>query len=190
MNESDFIKASNVFSQIELMKPLIRACDWVGLEQQSELRCQEHAGETDSLSISRVPVQAYQTALASSLSFAVAKANAASAKAIYFEFDMEDGWTSWFFICPTYQERWDRLLGTDYLEEIDGPRMPQFAEIYGELQIFAPVPREATMTSYLIARTFACFGRASQPFAASGISFGIAFHDQDEIIRLHDGRAA
>jgi hypothetical protein len=189
MNDSDFIKASNVFSQIETMKPVIRACDWNGLERQAELRCREHAGEADSQGISRISLRAYQEAVASSLSSAVGKANAAGAKAIYFEFDMEDGWRSWFFICPIYPKRWDRLLGSDYLEDMDGPRMPQFANAYCELQIFAPVPREATMTSYLIARTFACFGRASQPFAGSGIAFGMAFHDQDEIIKLYETNA-
>jgi hypothetical protein len=67
--------------------------------------------------------------------------------------------------------------------------MPKLAGIYDELQIFAPVPREACMTSYLIARTFASFGRASRSFADSGVAFGMAFHDQDEIIRVHDKAA-
>ena len=189
MNDNDFIKASNVFSQVEMMKPLIRACDWDALERQAEARCREHAGESDTRSIASILLQPYEQALGSSLSLAVSKARASDAKAIYFEFDMEDGWRSWLFICPHYPQRWDRLLGSDYLEELDGPRMPNLASIYGELQIFAPVPRETCMTSYLVARTFACFGRASQPFAGLGVAMGMAFHDQDEIIRVHDDAA-
>ncbi len=187
MNESDFIKASNVFSHIELMKALIQARDWDGLELQSELRCREHAGETDSRRVLRISLRAYQESLVSALSEAVSKANVSGARAIYFEFDMDYDWRSWFFICPEYPKRWERLLGSDYLEEIDGPEMPQFAKIYGELQAFAPIPRDASMTSYLIARTFACFGRASQQFAESGVAIGMAFHDQDEIIRVYEG---
>jgi hypothetical protein len=190
MNESDFVKASNVFSQIEMMKPLIRVSDWTGLEQQCEQRCRDHAGQADTQRIAGVSMQAYEEALSRALSQAIGNCKASGAKAIYFEFDMEYDWRSWLFICPAYPTRWDRLLGTDYLEEVDGPKMAALAKIYGELQLFAPVPREASMTSYLIGRTFASFGRSSQRFANSGVAFGMAFHDEDEIIRVHEGTNA
>jgi hypothetical protein len=185
MKESDFIKASNVFAHVETMKPLIRACDWDGLEQQSELRCREHAGDTDTRRISRISLRLYQEALTGALSLAVGKAHLLGAKAIYLEFDMDYDWRSWLFICPVYPKHWDRLLGTDYMEEIDGPEMPRFANIYGKLQ-FIGLARDACMISYLIARTFACFGRVSQQFAGAEVALGIAFHDQDEIIRLYE----
>ena len=130
----------------------------------------------------------YQETLTTGLSVAVAKAKAAGARAIYFEFDVDYNWRSWFFICPEYPRRWQRLLGRDYLEEIDGPEMPWLSKVYREFDAYTP--REATMESYLIARTFACFGRASQQFADLGITICMAFHDQGEIIQLYDDTKA
>lgn len=185
MNDKEFIKALNGFEHIEMMKPLIQSGDWDGLECQSEIRCRDHAGETESRRIARVSVRTYQESLTAGLTVAISKAKASNAKAVYFEFDMDYDWRSWFFICPEYPKRWQRLLGSDYLEEVDGPEMRRFSKIYAEFDAFTP--REATMESYLIARTFACFGRASRQFADSGIAICMAFHDQDEIVRLYEG---
>jgi hypothetical protein len=95
---------------------------------------------------------------------------------------MDYQWRSWYFICPEYPRAWNRLRGIDYLEQVDGPDMSNFAKILDGFDAFTP--REATMESYLIARTFACIGRASQVLLGSGIAIGIAFRDQGEIIRL------
>jgi hypothetical protein len=167
------------------MKPFLRACDWDGLEQQAQTLCLERAGERNACRIARISLRSYQETLTSALALAVRKASSSGAKAIYFEFDMDYDWRSWFFICPVFPEHWDRLLGRDYSEEFDGPEMPRFAKIYGELQ-FIGLASDACMIGYLIARTFASFGRASQQFAHSGVTLGIAFHDQDEIIRMYE----
>jgi len=185
INEADFAKALNVLGHIEEMKAIIQARNWDGLERQSELRCQEYAGEVDSHRISGVSLRPYQESLTTGLSAAVAKATALGARAIYFEFDTDYEWRSSFFICPAYPRQWERLLGIDYLEEMEGPEMPTFAKIYGEFDAFTP--RETTMESYLIARTFACFGRASQQITDAGFAIGIAFHDQGEIIQMCHG---
>jgi hypothetical protein len=190
MNESADAKAWNVFSQVEAMKPFLRACNWDALEQQAQTLCLEHASEGNTRRIARISLRSYQDALTSALNFAVSRASSSDAKAIYFEFDMDYDWRSWFFICPVFPEHWDRLLGRDYSEEFDGPEMPRFARIYAELQ-FIGLASDACMIGYLIARTFASFGRASQRFAHSGVTLGIAFHDQDEIIRMYeDAKAA
>lgn len=189
MSESHDIKAWNVFTQVEMMKPLLRDCDWDGLEQQSQALCLEHAGERGTRRIARVSLRSYQESLASVLTLAVSRASSSDSKAIYFEFDMDYDWQSWFFICPIFPERWDRMPGRDFLEFADGPTMPRFAKIYGELQ-FIGVAGDTCMIGYLIARTFACFGRASQQFAHSGVTLGIAFHDQDEIIKLYEDSKA
>jgi hypothetical protein len=189
MSESADTKAWNVFSQVEAMKPFLRAWNWDGLEQQAQTLCLEHAGERNTRRIARISLRPYQDALTSALTLAASRASSSGAKAIYFEFDMELGWRSWFFICPVFPEHWDRLLGRDYSEEFDGPEVPRFAKIYGELQ-FIGLASDACMIAYLIARTFASFGRASHQLAHSGITLGIAFHDQDEIIRLYEDTKA
>ena len=65
---------------------------------------------------------------------------------------MDYDWRSWFFICPDYPERWGRLLGSDYREEVEGPKLRSFANVLGSFEAFTP--RETTMESYLIGRTF------------------------------------
>src|SRR6185295_12876851 len=97
INEADFAKALNVLGHIEEMKVITQARNWDGLERQSELRCQEYAGEADSHRISGISFRPYQESLTAGLSAAVAKATSLGARAIYFEFDTNYEWRSSFF---------------------------------------------------------------------------------------------
>ena len=187
MNDSDFAKSLDVYGQMEMMKPLIQAGDWHGLECQSEVRCREYAGEANARRISRISVRAYEASLGAGISFSIHKAKALGARAIYFEVDIDYNWRSWFFICLKYPTRWNRLLGSDYMEEVDGPEMPRFFNVYRSFDAFTPT--ETTMESYLVARTYACFGRATQPFANSGVAMAMGFHDPIDIICFYGDTA-
>jgi hypothetical protein len=168
---------------MEMMKPFIQAGDWRGLESESEMRCRAFAGEPNARRISRIPVRAYEASLSTGIALSISKARALAARSIYFEVDMDYNWRSWFFICPNYPARWNRLLGSDYVEEVDGPEMPRFFNIYRTFDAFTPT--ETTMESYLVARTYACFGRAGHPFANSGVAMAMGFHDPGELVRFY-----
>ena len=96
---------------------------------------------------------------------------------------MDYEWRSKFFICPRSPEKWDRLLGVDYTEELEGPSLPEFALIYAE-HCFMPNPKDIAVTSYLIARTFAAFGSASDSFRSAGLAIFAAFHDQEAMLKF------
>ncbi|MBJ7968333.1 hypothetical protein JDS84_33600, partial [Bacillus cereus] len=61
-------------------------------------------------------------------------ANQNSAEAIYFEYDMDNDWNSTFFICDEYTKlsEEDDDWASDWISEVEGPDLKEFAQIYNE----------------------------------------------------------
>lgn len=105
------------------------------------------------------------------------------AKAIYFEYDLDNEWDSQFYICDDYMflEEDDEDWASDWTDEIEGPSLGELADIYGE-NGFDSDKRAVGITLYLIARTVCSFISACSG-VQSNIPICIGFHDQDPIIR-------
>ena len=109
-------------------------------------------------------------------------------KAIYFEYDLDNGWDSHFFLCQDYRraDENDEDWACEWLSAFNGPGNPTLARLYKENKSFDETPFALGSTLYLVARTVATFGSAfgtmKQP---PPCSVCMAFHDQNPIIRRY-----
>jgi hypothetical protein len=177
----------NIYKLIEKMIPFIRARDWEGLESAyNQIACRL-AGEMQAVRISAVALADYQKTLSKKLKLAVKKAKALKAKAIYFEYDLDNDWESEFFICPDYysQRAGDDDWICDWMEDFSGPNLPAFCAIY-QKHGFDKDDTATGSTCYLVARTVAIFGRCLEEIKTDGVAVCIAFHDQDPVMRIRE----
>lgn len=176
-----------VYTNIERMEPYLLARDWDGLERSFEAVCREKAGEAQASRISRVDLTGYEAALRDGLRGAMIAARVVGAKAIYFEYDLDNRWDSTFFACQGYAPRsaGDDDWACEWAADITGPSLEEFGKIYLEND-FARNDTAIGSTVYLVARTVAAFGRAAEGLDIGNVALCIGFHDQDPITRLRD----
>jgi hypothetical protein len=177
----------NIYKLMEKMNPFLRARDWEGLESAYNQIARRLAGEMLTVKISAVTLVDYQRALSEKLKLVVKKAEALKAKAIHFEYDLDNDWEGAFFICPDYhlQNIGDDDWACDWMEDFSGPNLPAFGAIY-QKHGFDKDDTAIGSTCYLIARTVAAFGRCLEEIKTDGVAVCIAFHDQDPIMRIRE----
>lgn len=178
-----------VFRHIDAMRSFVVAGDWRGLERCYEQLCCEQAGTELAKRIASVSLKIFQAALAPGLSEAIRSAESIEAKAVYFEYDMDNDWESAFFVCPKYrpESEGDDDWACDYSEAVEGPDLPEFGAIYREYG-FSEKPAAVGSTCYMIARTVAAVGRAAGEIPGKGLAICAGFHDQDPIVRIHEAK--
>lgn len=177
----------DIFGCIGDMDRYVSRRDWDGLEQAYAGTCQSLAGKDLCSKIERVNLAGYQTSLREGLEKAIDRAITLSAKAVYFEYDLDNDWQSAFFICQNYlpQSVGDEDWASDWEDTIDGPSLPKFGGIYEE-DGFNRTDRAIGSTLYLIARTVATFGRAFEGLNAGELAVCMGFHDQEPIMRISE----
>jgi uncharacterized protein YndB with AHSA1/START domain len=131
----------------------------------------------------------YVNELKSALKHAISNANIhPAAKAIYFEYDLDNHWESTFFICNEYypQEEEDEEWACDWEINFDGPSFLPFSELY-EMDGFDEDDSAMGSTMYLVARTVLALARAYDELSVKAtVPVCIAFHDQDPIYRIQE----
>lgn len=194
----------DIFEQIEDLKRFVTAHDWNGLENHTFAVATQLAGRPQAAKIKAVDLAAYGTAILTGLRQAVGKVQAH--KAIYFEYDLDNDWQGSFFLCPDYNpsSAGDDDWACRYDGTIKGPIQKALSQVYAE-NGFDTTDAAIGSTVYLIGRTVATFGRATDGLSkttpqessffgrllAKGsrsttaeIAICIAFHDQDPIMRV------
>jgi len=175
----------DIYEHIAEMKPLIARRDWDGLEASFRKCCEDLAGERQASKIAALDFVSYQRALENSFAKAVQGAHEAGAKAVYFEYDLDNDWQSNFFLCGEYspEEAEDEDWACDWKAEVAGPEFPAASEVYLENN-FDQTPVAKGSTLYLVARTVAACGRCVDKHPLGNLAVCIAFHDQNPIMRL------
>src|SRR5215510_13405863 len=84
------------------MKPLIASHDWDGLERTYRGLAAELAGKHQAARIAALDFASYQSLLGPFVVDAVMGAEARKAKAVYFEYDLDNDWQSRFYLCGEY----------------------------------------------------------------------------------------
>jgi len=162
-----------------------------GLESIYHNQAREWSGRGLARRIGEVDLKAYQAILSQGLAEAVKSAEEHQAKAVYFEYDMDNGWDGRFFVCgryaptPSREEDWT----DEWIAEIEGPGIPEFGGIHLEFG-FDRTDQAKGSTLYMIARTVASLGRCVDPGPAGGAALCIAYRGQNPILRIHEGREA
>ena len=116
----------DIHDYIEQMSPYLDAKDWGGLESRYEEVARSLAGGAQASKISRVNLSAYEESLCRGLSLAIERARKLSAKAVYFEYDLDNNWAGNFFICRDYnaREAGDEEWACKWVTEVRGVESP------------------------------------------------------------------
>jgi uncharacterized protein YndB with AHSA1/START domain len=161
------------------------------IENKYHKICAKLAGAGRANKIKQMDVSHYVNELKTGLIQAISYANTQpEAKAIYFEYDLDNHWESTFFVCNEYnpQEEEDEDWACDWEIEFKGPNFLPFSELY-EMDGFDEDDAAMGSTMYLVARTVLAFARAYDELSEkSTVPVCIAFHDQDPIYRIQELR--
>lgn len=172
-----------IYAGLDEMRDWIVRADWSGLVSEFDRRCRQ-IDANGSARIAGVPTDEFESELAKGLARAIA-ALSVSTKAVYWEFDPDNAWTSAFFLCRDYREESDAhdewAADFDESRVIVGPSHMGLAREYdsGWDRTDAMVARNLA----LIARTIAAFGRASET-SRSKLPICAGYHDQELVFRV------
>lgn len=175
----------DVYEHLRQMAPRISARDWADLEFTYRAVCARLCGPGTADRIAKIELGGYVDALASGLSRSLLRAQALGAKAVHFEFDLEEGWKGEFLLCRRYTSGSESWI-ENAAEELPGPDCPELARVF-EAYGFDDSSASTGALVYLLARTAGAVGQAFDAIPAPGelaVCFG--FKDQNPLFRLQE----
>lgn len=178
----------NIFDYLDELQVDLKERNLEELEEKYLNRCIQLAGTERANKIRQTNLNDYKKELKMGLDQSIKIAIELDSKAVYFEYDLDHNWESAFYICEEYNplENGDDDWACNWTEDIEGPSLEQFGEIY-ELDGFDRSNIAIGTTIYLIARTVISYIRALNELPNQiSIPICIAFHDQDPIIRINE----
>lgn len=178
----------DIFEHLDELQVELRRKKLEEIEEKYFNICSKLAGPDRANTIKQISLNQYVNDLKLGLEQSIKIAQKQTARAIYFEYDLDNNWDSAFFICKEYSslEDEDDDWASDWNEDLEGPSLEEFADIY-ELDGFDSNEAAIGSTIYLVARTVISYAKAYQELSdESSIAVCIAFHDQDPIIRIKE----
>lgn len=162
-----------------------------GLESMYHNQAREWSGRGLARRIGEVDLKPYQAMLSLGLAEAERSAEEHQAKAVYFEYTMDQGWDGRFLVCTRYapESAKDEEWTDEWIAELEGPGIPEFAGIHREYG-FDRTDQAKGATLYMIARTVASLVRCVNPGSAGRAALCIAYRGQNPILRIHEPREA
>ncbi|MFB8427074.1 hypothetical protein ACFC4S_34595 [Priestia megaterium] len=176
----------NIFDCLDELQAELFEKSYEEMEAKYYELCSTNVESNEAERIHNINLDTFQMKVKISLEEAVHIVNEQSAKAIYFEYDMDNGWESTFFICNGYSSliEEDDDWASDWIDEIEGPSNKEFAQIYQE-NGFDATEKARVITIFLIVRTLVAFTKAVKNIKVD-IPLCIGFHDQDPIMRIKE----
>lgn len=174
---------------LDEMKPYVAARDWQRLEDHYSQMATQMSGSEAQGAVHEVELGDYQESLKESLTRAFKRLEEIQGIAVYFEYDLDNDWQSWFFLYEHYspESEGDDEWAVSWKEDIEGPDLPAFTEIYETFGGFnVGDDAQVGVTLYLIARTTACFGRALDSLTVPCAAVCIGYHDQGDLTRMRE----
>jgi len=176
----------NIFDCLDELQAALFEKSYEEMEVKYYELCSTQVEGNEVDRIYNINLDTFQTQVKSSLQEAMRIVNEQSAKAIYFEYDMDNDWESTFFICDGYSSLFeeDDDWASDWIEEIEGPSNKEFAQIYQE-NGFDATEKARIITLFLIVRTLVAFSKSVKNIKVD-VPLCIGFHDQDPIMRIKE----
>ncbi|MFE4094906.1 hypothetical protein ACFX4K_25835 [Priestia sp. YIM B13484] len=176
----------NIFDCLDELQAELFEKSYEEMEAKYYELCSTYVEGNEAERIHNINLDTFQTQVKSSLQEAMRIVNEQSAKAIYFEYDMDNDWESTFFICDGYSSLFeeDDDWASDWIEEIEGPSNKEFAQVYKE-NGFETTEKARVIALFLIVRTLIAFAKAVKNIKVD-IPLCIGFHDQDPIMRIKE----
>jgi hypothetical protein len=157
------------------------------VEELAYRRCADLDGAAASL-IAAIDLVPYREEIRSHLE-QIAQHPEASVKAVYWEFDPDNGWSSAFFACSSYRPESDDDDGWaadfDDAATVTGPSMPELADL--RASTWTKTPADAARNAFLVARTVAAIGWAASEWS-SRVPLTAGYHDQSRVFRVRSTR--
>lgn len=181
----------DIIRYLALIRDWTSRADWSLPETEAARICRNLAGEKRASEIGKIDLAPYSQQLAASLARAYDLAGQTKAQAVYFEYDLDNGWESNFFLCPTYVALADVASPKDddwacnWVGEFSGPSHADLTSEYSKFG-FDGSPEAIGSTVYLVGRTISAFGAAFSQLPIPRCAVCIAFHDQSPVLRLHE----
>ena len=160
-----------------------------GLESIYSNQAREWSGRSLARKIGEVDLETYQARLALGLAEAERSAEEHRAPAVYFEYDVNNGWDGRFFVCGAYAppSAGDESWAEEFIEEFEGPGVPEFGRLLQEFG-FERTDQAKGCTLYMIARTVASLGRCADPGSPGRAALCIGYRGQTPLLRIREGR--
>ncbi|WP_176344223.1 hypothetical protein [Priestia aryabhattai] len=176
----------NIFDCLDELQAELFEKSYEEIEARYYELCSTQVEGNEAERIHNINLDTFQMQVKSSLQEAVCIVNEQSAKAIYFEYDMDNDWESTFLICDGYSSLFeeDDDWASDWIEEIEGPSNKEFAQVYKE-NGFDATEKARVITLLLIVRTLVAFAKAVKNIKVD-VPLCIGFHDQDPIMRIKE----
>lgn len=176
----------NIFDCLDELQAELFEKSYEEIEAKYYELCSTQVEGNEAERIHNINLDTFQMQVKSSLQEAVCIVNEQSAKAIYFEYDMDNDWESTFFIYDGYSSliEEDDDWASDWIDEIEGPNNKEFAQIYQE-NGFDATEKARAITLFLIVRTLVAFGTVAKSMKLN-VPLCIGFHDQDPIMRIKE----
>jgi hypothetical protein len=167
------------------MRDGLRTREWAQVEAAAGAVCANlDRGGFDR--IAALDLRPYQDELATVLRGVADSASSSDATAVYWEFDLDNGWDSAFFLCDDYapEEDGDDSWASVYDEDnvVSGPSQSDLAAIYP--RSFNATDSEVARNLFLIARTVVAFGQAASEVWPDELPLCAGFHDQESLFRI------
>lgn len=178
----------DIYDYLDLLQKDIQTSPIQEIEQRYFDICTKLCGTDIAKAIQLVSLKDYQEALQDLLAHGLTVAYSEGAKAIYFEYDLDNDWDSTLFICEDYQplEEDDDEWACEWVDEINGPSLATFGNLY-ESHGFDDTNEAIGSTLYLIVRTVLEYMRAyNEVNAFPKVNVCIGFHDQDPVMRINE----
>jgi hypothetical protein len=179
----DFLDVIQTFSQQK---------DWDGLEAYFNQYCAQFVSADAANNIKQVNLAECERYLSTKTNEAVLLAKDHNAKSIYYEYNIQNDWASNFYIFSSYnsikEQDDDWAAGFLAIDKIKGfePAAENIPELSGFLYACEGVEERIVVEYYLIARTTAAFGRATEALDLGNIALCAGFHDQQIVTRIYE----
>jgi len=169
------------------MRGPIRAGAWSELELTFARVCEVLAGRSQTARVAALDFASYGQELSAALHGVLARPTLSSARALYFEYELDNAWRGHFYLCDAYSPEADAddAWACDWIDDANGPSFRAASQLYLENH-FDDTELAKGSTLYLVARTVAAFGRACTRLELPRIALCIAFHEQEPIVRIRD----
>ena len=177
----------NVFDELSNMQKLIFNNNWGEFEKHYHSLCESYSPDL-AKQIASGESQYLTDRIFGSYCKALKKARKNNAKAIYYEYDLDNDWKTAFFVCPEYypiNEKNDDWA-CHWLSDHIAPGIHDFGKIYAKLGGFCNSDENTAVTLYMIARTTSILNSIIQRKPPQNINICIGFHDQDPIHRIYE----
>jgi hypothetical protein len=171
------------------MKPYVREGDWQGLELHYANMASRMSGPEPARAVGEPSLDGYEKALKEALMSALRRLVEIGGTALYFEYDIDNDWQSWFFLYDQYvpESVGDDEWAVSWKLDIEGPAFPVFTELYETYGGFnVENDPEIGITLYLVARTTAAFGRVCDGLSLPNIAVCVGYHDQGDLTRIRE----